>query len=970
MPACYPILRFKDKGARDGVPVGGFLCVSREDERYATTAKATRLEIDLTIDPPLPAPAAGKSYEKLIVTAMTASGAKADGQSAFDERKRVGLGDMAKKASLGKGHGLEITAGGATERRIVMDLRLQIPVAALDPALQGKEVLVQRMRNLPDTRAEATVGADGAIAATDPKATLPFEEGQMIELRRTDDESKRAYATVDKPADGGKSVTLKAALPGPDFAAGTAVIAYQIEAFGSNWKTEPVVPSRDTVVFPSPDGLDLAKDEILQIRSPDAGGPSEIRRAGEPVTLAVLDSPLPNSHAGGLTVAHFAPGDSWRKVAAPAMGTKIVLTTPGPWAVNDIILLTSKNDEAVVEIGAVNAGATEFVFKEAVELTDTSFLATTMKLLGQRSAAAKLDSATVMAPSDMEVEQTQRKALEHHELRHAFQGALWGPFLVSMPVPWLLHLGFSFTSSSSKVSGLVKYISTGGVDSLLALPFWGMAGGSKKNATATGPLGADRRTVTFSGVPDDELEKLKEGGRVTVRQDDREEFNVIDSRAGTTLRLRFELPDTFAPAAQVTIEYSNFDQVQKWVSVVLGQNYQQIWADYIPSNWGRALSRVLDHDSWFPGLGIYFLALYVTGFDEIRLPTEQEAAYYSGDLYTTIVVADPCEVYVGQIARLYAFVQMRGAGGLATQEAASTLQVQLPPCAPADLDSIAGKVSGSLLMPGTNQVRFRTHRFLPMNEKAGNVVGVLFNTSHPGTYVLRAPGQLPIGKEVVFVGAFDVGFLKASRITVKSLEIKPDPAVPIYETASVNFDIKGGSPSYMMSFPPAPYAAIGRLNSPLYQAPLVPDGKDTVEETVQIFADYGEKDPLFTGPGQAAPGSLPANERHLFCEEHKLVIQRLPVPKVDPVKAGSSCTFLMPLRPGQVPTLDPATVKPAGATTSAAAVDKGMNAEGKAEIAFFAPDKVLAETTFEVTLTYATAAGAQRLVKVPITVQP
>jgi hypothetical protein len=868
---------------------------------------------------------------------------------------------------LGKGQGLAITAAGATERRIVMDLRLQIPVVALDGALQGKEVLVQRMRTLPDTRAEATVGAGGAIAPTDPKAALPFEEDQVIELRRTDDESKRAYATVDKPADGGKSVTLKAALPGPDFVAGTAVVAYQIEAFGSTWKAEPVGASRDTVVFPSPDGLDLGKDEILQIRSPDAGGPSEMRRAGEPVTLAVLDSALPASHAAGLAVEHFVPGDSWTGVAAPAMGAKIALTAPGPWAVNDIILLTSNNDEAVVEVGAVNAGATEFVLKEAVELTDTSFLATTMKLLGQRSAAAKLDSATVMAPSDMEVEQTQRKALEHHELRHAFQGALWGPFLVSMPVPWLLHLGFSFTDSSSKASGLVKYISTGGVDSLLALPFWGMAGGSKSNATASGSLGADRRTVTFTGIPDDELAKLETGGRVTVSQDNRQEFNVIDSRAGTTLQLRFQLPDAFAPGAQVTIEFSRFDQVQKWVSVFLGQNYQQIWADYIPSNWGRALSRFLDHDSWLPGLGIYFLALYVTGFDEIRLPTEQEAAYYSGDLYTTIVVADPCEVYVGQIARLYAFVQMRGAGGLATQDAASTLQVQLPPCAPADLDSIASKVSGSLLVPGTNQVRFRTHRFLPMNEKAGNVVGVLFNSSQPGTYLLRAPGQLPIGKEVVFVGAFDVGFLKASRITVKPLEIKPSPADPIYETAWVNFDIKGGSPKYTMSFPPAPYAAIGQLNSPLYQAPLVPDGKDTVEETVQVFADYGDKDPLFKGPGQAAPGTLPASERHLFCEEHKLVIQKLTPPNVPPVKAGSSCTFLMPLKPGQV-ALDPATVKPAGATTIAAVVDKGMNDAGKTEIVFWAPDKVLADTTFEVTLTYATAAGAQRLVKVSIKV--
>jgi len=100
------------------------------------------------------------------------------------------------------------------------------------------------------------------------------------------------------------------------------------------------VASRTTVVLPSPDGLDVGENDILQIKHPTAGDPDEIRRAGDPVTLAVLDSPLPDSHPGGLTVTQFVAGDDLNNVAAPAMRPKMVPTGAGIlWAVNDIVFL-------------------------------------------------------------------------------------------------------------------------------------------------------------------------------------------------------------------------------------------------------------------------------------------------------------------------------------------------------------------------------------------------------------------------------------------------------------------------------------------------------------------------------------------------------------------------------------------------------------------------------------------------------
>jgi hypothetical protein len=217
----------------------------------------------------------------------------------------------------------------------------------------------------------------------------------------------------------------------------------------------------------------------------------------------------------------------------------------------------------------------------------------------------------------------------------------------------------------------------------------------------------------------------------------------------------------------------------------------------------------------------------------------------------------------------------------------------------------------------------------------------------------------------VFQGAFDVGFLKASQVTVKALEITPKPTDPIYETASVTFAIKGGGAPYVLEFPAG--TSKGTINGLTYKAAVIADAAPSTTQVIRIFVDYKKKP---GGVEQADWDKLPAEEKRWQCGEHTLTIQRLVAP-AEPlvVKAGGKCEFLMPLPPARI-TPDPTKVKPPGATTTARAMNGGLNGDGKAKIVFVAPNKVKADTTIDVTLTYVDAAKQERPVKVSITVKP
>jgi hypothetical protein len=149
---------------------------------------------------------------------------------------------------------------------------------------------------------------------------------------------------------------------------------------------------------------------------------------------------------------------------------------------------------------------------------------------------------------------------------------------------------------------------------------------------------------------------------------------------------------------------------------------------------------------------------------------------------------------------------------------------------------------------------------------------------------------------------------------------------------------------------------------------VIADAAPSTTQVIRIFVDYKKKP---DGVEQADWDKLPAEEKRWQCGEHTLTIQRLVAP-AEPlsVKAGGKCEFLMPLAPAREPTIDPTKVQPPGATTKARVASGGVNGDGKAKIVFWAPNKVKAETTIDVTLTYVDAAKQERPVKVSITVKP
>src|SRR6185295_9003574 len=97
-------------------------------------------------------------------------------------------------------------------------------------------------------------------------------------------------------------------------------------------------------------------------------------------------------------------------------------------------------------------------------------------------------------------------------------------------------------------------------------------------------------------------------------------------------RLLFALKDDeFAPGDAVAVSVSPFEEIRhcldpEWLRI------DRLFDSILPANWPRVLVRLLDRDSWMPFTGLYPLSLLFAGFNENRLPNEQDASFHSGDL--------------------------------------------------------------------------------------------------------------------------------------------------------------------------------------------------------------------------------------------------------------------------------------------------------------------------------------------------
>ena len=831
------VLRVKEQDSNAGFPVSQFIRIQRGDRYFARQVVRLRSTRDLVIGPPLD-PNQGP-WVGLEVVTLSPTGISALRQDAADTpadraakrpaqtRGRVGLGEIRVRAAaagrpLRKLDGLEISAGGGKERRVVLDFWLQVPLHPLSAALRDVDVKLDVVTADTTVRAAGTMeGGDGRTVATTAAEAARFKDAPPVRVRTTAAPSTEAFAIVTAAT--GTRIELDESLPQPAFAAGVEVEVHPVSVVRTH-PAEAVAEPGDRLVIPAPEGNEVALGTVVRVRSvgtPEHAAMRKITTA--PIALAGLNEPLPASHATDLAVGQFIPDDATRRrgVTAPDVRRRLIPTDPtdaalyaagGRVHIQGFSLSKEEQEETCAEIERIDAG--EIVLTEPVDgITLNTVRVQSVEPTGKASRDGRLAGGTVLVPADPSVELTRLEALQHHELRHAWQAAVLGPFLISLPIPWLTHVGFALFGKrlASREQSVFRNfpLSFGFFDTLFTAIAWGVSG-AEPVTKLDGQLGEDRKTVTLAGTPDPSLvRKFHQDARLTVSHGDRQGLNFVDAldEAAGRVVLRFVLSADFvdiaAPGDTVELSMSPFENIRQTVNTWFSLNLEQLWARHIPSAWGRLFFNFLNRDSWLPPFGAYPLAWLIAGRDRKRIYAEQDAGYVSGDVYTTIVLARPGEVYVGQFARLFAFVNARTAGVSDADDPVTTLTVELPPATDSLSDeTIAARVHGAELVPGTRTVQFREHRFIPMKERVANVVGVFFSTAHPGTYTLSSPNMLK--EPVVFrYPFFGVDFDKLTRVKVKSLDVTPSPREDFYETERVEFKVRGdAAAAYALRFPP------------------------------------------------------------------------------------------------------------------------------------------------------------------------
>ncbi len=445
----------------------------------------------------------------------------------------------------------------------------------------------------------------------------------------------------------------------------------------------------------------------------------------------------------------------------------------------------------------------------------------------------------------------------------------------------------------------------GGFDSIFAALAWGI-GGAEGPTELEGTLSdSARKTVTFpEGTDSAKLAKFSGDSRLELKKSGGEPFfNVVDRLdvAARQVTLRFAMDsEFFSQNDPLKISVSPFEEMRKKVNTWFSLNLEQLWSDHIPQAWGRALSKILNRDSWFPLIGIYPLAWLFAGRDRDRIPLEQDASYHSGDLYSTIVLSRKTRMFVGQFARIFAFINARSgtadAAGLAKNTWGNLLEiltVELP--TGGNVEDVVGAIPAS----APNQIRFREGYYIPLQDRVENAVGALFNPIKPGTYQLKAPGTL--SKELVFKFLFDVSFLELSKIEVLDVTLQPDPAQVVFETEEIDFVVKGdASADYRLRFPAGPGPNVGVVNVRHYSVPVLTGGALTASQDFEVTAVYAANNPVFQGDEQRNAIILTEAQRTNLIKKFTLTIHALPTRNIGPVKAGKTADFEMPIEPVRI----------------------------------------------------------------------
>jgi len=545
-------------------------------------------------------------------------------------------------------------------------------------------------------------------------------------------------------------------------------------------------------------------------------------------------------------------------------------------------------------------------------------------------------------------------------MRHVWQYALLGPFFFCLPIPWLVDLGFS-AGTSHDANKYLRRATLGVFDTLFTL-VWGI--GADDPFTSRDAVGAiadaDLTIVQFPA--DANIEKIgtfTAGAPCEVTKDDYQTYNTITDLdlAQRRVTLRFPLESNkFAQNDNVGVSVSPFEKMRAKVHDVCGLNLAQAWAGSLSPGTGQVLARLFDRDSWMPGTGLYFINWLFSG-DQHRIGFEQDASFQSGDLYNDIAVGSPTKLFVGQFARVFAFIIDRSqravgvdvADGVAKSDILELLTVE-PKGAVTPTDHVFGSVPSAT---GAH-VRFRERFYMRLQDRVENAVGAFFAAAKPGEYVLHAPNELADSVRAV-LWIFGAGFHDRNTIQVEALKVSP--AGPLFETETQVLTITGDPVArytlqYQAGAAPAPPLTFA-VRDTARVAVTVPVGA-AVAHQLEIKATYQLADAIFHGPGQLEPPALTAADVSNVCQQLTVNVQALTVPVIPAVQAGKKQTFQMPIAPASVRVTTPV---PAGAATNASVV----NGAGRpATLTFVAPNKVSAATDVKFEMVF--GAGANRKV--------
>ncbi|MEA2932151.1 MAG: hypothetical protein QOI56_936, partial [Actinomycetota bacterium] len=421
---------------------------------FARAVEGTRAPESLVLDVPLPA----GLNTGMEVARLVAGGGSSAGQTSTGDR--VTLGPL---TAVSAREGLAITNTGApvatVQRRIVLSLLLDCTIAPLPASMQGVTVSVAALTPDPGTTADGKVAGTKGVTTTAGGAAR-FSAGQAVEVKAKAG-GGRALAIVQSANVVPDTLSFAADLAG--LAPGTAVTVTLLASSpaATFQGAGPVAAPGDHVVLRVPSATAITANQVLQVGSAPFGsalGAGQLREVtAAPVLLAELDSALPASHTANLSVERLTVDASSVRTgaSAPLARIRVTVGAANPFAVGNIVhILDTQNlpnpgQEIVGEIATIEAGGTLVLKDPTTVPLSTSVIVQAVTATGI-TGSGTLGESKVMIPSDPgEDPLTRRQALQNHEMRHVFQYAIWGPFFLSLPITWLVNVGFSLAKMSN-----------------------------------------------------------------------------------------------------------------------------------------------------------------------------------------------------------------------------------------------------------------------------------------------------------------------------------------------------------------------------------------------------------------------------------------------------------------------------------------------------------------------------------------